>query len=423
MFAPLALAMRRWLQLSRLPVIVGATILFIPWFCLMWNGTVGELLPKLRLESKHGVMGAQEEPVQALSLENVLSGHYQKSASKVIGSLTPVYKPSIRWKSQIYYSLLGTSGASSIVIGRKGELFDLTYVQEYCGRDTSRLIPQAEEWAEKIARLQSFYEARGKVFLYLNTPSKPAVYPEYLPARYKCPAPEEDRRRKLEVYRSILERHHIHYIDAATLTAQARSRYPIDAFPQGGNHWTVLGASLTAQAITQAVNLQHGSQLLTPFTFSWQISFEPLGWDKDLLDLLNLRWPSEHYPVPALTFDSTSSNGSCRPARITEVGGSFLFTVNAALQEAACPPVISQWFYWDWRHFLYSEGPSKQILYFPPSPALPVDAERRSRDLLSDLDVMIFEENDQRTPESAHGQQLFDFLAAQAPVAESSRSR
>ena len=123
------------------------------------------------------------------------------------------------------------------------------------------------------------------------------------------------------------------------------------------------------------------------------------------------------------TFDSTSSNGSCRPARITEVGGSFLFTVNAALQEAACPPVISQWFYWDWRHFLYSEGPSKQILYFPPSPELPVDAERRSRDLLSDLDVMIFEENDQRTPESAHGQQLFDFLAAQAPVAESSRSR
>jgi hypothetical protein len=415
--------LRRRFQLKRLPVILGATILFVPWFFLMWNATVGGLLPRLRFESKHSVVGAQPEELEALSLESVWSGHFQKSASKAVGTLTLVYKPSIRWKSQIYYSLLSTSGSSSIVIGRDGELFDLNYVQEYCGRDTRRLIPQAEEWAAKIAWLQSFYETRGKVFLYVNTPSKPAVYPDYLPAGYKCPAAQTDRLGKLEIYRSILERHHIHYIDAATLTAQTRGRYPIDAFPRGGNHWTVLGASLAAQAITQAVNRQHGSQLLTPFKFSWQISYDPLGWDKDLLDLLNLRWPREHYPVPALTFDSRAPHSPCQPARITEVGGSFLFTINAALQEAACPPVISQWFYWDGRHFLYSQGPSKEILYFPPEPALPVDVERRNRDLLTDLDVMVFEENDERTPASTHGQQLFDFLAAQTRVAESSRSR
>jgi len=207
---PLPLVTRRWLPLSRLPLIIGGAILFVPWFCLMWNATVGGLLPMLRLESKHSVVGAQEEARQELSLEGVLSGDYQKSTSKVIGTLTPVYKPSIRWKSQIYYSLLGPAGSASIGVGREGELFDLNYVQEYCGRDTTRLIPHAEEWAAKIARLQDFYESRGKVFLYLNTPSKPAVYPEYLPTRYKCPAPEDDRLHKLEIYRSILDRHHIH---------------------------------------------------------------------------------------------------------------------------------------------------------------------------------------------------------------------
>src|SRR5215469_479253 len=415
--------MRRWFRVSRLPVFLGASMLFVPWLFLMWNGTVGELAPQLRIASKRAVVGAQSAELQPLSLEKVWSGRYQKSVSEVVGSLTPVYTSSIRWKSQIYYSLLGTSGSSSIVIGRDGELFDLSYVQEYCGRDLRRLLPQAEEWAAKIAQLQSFYEDRGKVFLYVNTPSKPAIYPEFLPGGYKCPAPQEDRLHKLEAYRLILERHHIHYIDAATLTAEMRSRYPIDAFPRGGNHWTVLGASLAAQAITQAENRQHGSQLLAPLSFSWRVSFEPLGWDKDLLDLLNLRWPSEHYPVPVLTFDSPLQRGACQPARITEVGGSFLFTVNAALQQAACPPVISQWFYWDWRHFLYAEGPSKEILYFPPSPALPVDADQRSRDLLSDLDIMLFEENDQRTPESVHGQQLFDFLSAQAQPEKTASSR
>jgi alginate O-acetyltransferase complex protein AlgJ len=403
---------QRRFQLSRLPVVIGVTILLIPWFCLTWNITIGEVVPQLRFRTKHTVAGVIEEAAQDMSFEGVLSSRYQTYVSKRIGRLTPIYKPSIRWKNQFYYSLLGTSGTRSILIGRQGELFSAEYVEEYCARDTAQLRPRAEAWAEKLARTQRFFEARGKVFLYVTTPSKPAVYPEYLPPSYKCPATSEDRLHKLEVYRSILDRYHIHYVDAATLTAQARASYPIDLFPRGGIHWNMLGATLAAQAITQAVNRQSRSPLLTPFTFTWQTSFEPRVSDKDLLEIMNLRWPDEHYPVPVPTIESKPPKGACQPARVTEVGGSFLFTINAVLEEAACPPVIQYWFYWEKKHFIFDEGPAKKSIFDPSYREISNEVPLRDRELLTDLDVILFEENEAAMPESSHGQQFFDFIAA-----------
>jgi hypothetical protein len=378
----------------------------------MWNITIGVAVPQLRFHTRHVVAGTVEEAPQDLSLEGLLSNRYQTYISRTIGTLTPIYKPSIRWKNQFYYSLLGTSGTPSILIGQNGQLFGANYVEEYCARDTAQLRPQAEAWAARIARTQRFFESRGKVFLYLNTPSKPAVYPEYLPSGYKCPATEQDRLDKLEVYRSILERHHINYVDTATLVAQARRSYPIDLFPRGGAHWNMLGATLAAQAITQAVN-QRRLHLLTPFTFNWQTSFEPKTSDKDLLEIMNLRWPDERYPVPVPTIESTPPGDPCRPARVTEVGGSFLFTINAVLEETACPPVIRYWFYWDKKHFIFDEGPAKASIFDPSYREISGDPALRIRELLTTLDILLFEENEAGTPASEHGGKFLEFIEAE----------
>jgi len=379
----------------------------------MWNFSVGAVVPELRFRTRHVIAGIVEEAAQDLSLEGLLSSRYQGYVSRTIGRLTPIYKPSIRWKNQLYYSLLRTSGTRSILIGQNGQLFGANYIEEYCARDTAQLRPQAEAWARRLAAAQRFYEARGKVFLYVNTPSKPAVYPEYLPSGYKCPATEQDRVRKLEVYQSILERYHVHFVDAATLIAQSRRSYPIDLFPRGGIHWNMLGAALAAQAITQAVNHLHGSQMFTPFTFTWQTSWEPKTSDKDLLEIMNLRWPDERYPVPVPSIESLHPESPCRPSRMSEVGGSFLFTINAVLEEADCPPVIHYWFYWDKKHFVFDEGPAKASIFDPAYKEISGDPALRARELLTDLDVLLFEENDAGMPGSEHGQRFLDFVEAE----------
>ncbi len=400
-------SIRRWLKPAHIPALIGAAILFASWAYLTWNTTVGELIPKLRFRTNNTIAGVFQDAAPDLSMESLLSYKFQSHVSHVIGTLSPIYRPAIHWKNQIYYSLLGMSAAPNVIVGRDRQLFQKEYLDDYCSRDLTRFTPEAEAWAEKIREMQDFFEARGKIFLYVITPSKPAIYPEALPAGLNCPSKPYDRQHKVAVYRQMLDRNGVHYLDAATLIAEARESYPISMFPRGGIHWNMLAAGLAAQALTDKLNALHESPILTPFTLTWERSFKPQGSDRDLIEILNLMWPDTHYEVPVVTFHSVPP-ASCRPARITEVGGSFLFELDDALAAIACPPEISDWFYWDLKHFRYPGGTAKPLA---------VDAEERREALLENLDVMIFEENEAVLPRTAHGVQLLKMIAGQSSTA------
>ncbi len=394
---------RTRLKIAYVPAAIGALLLFVPWFFFAWNITVAQLFPKLEFRTNKTLAGVIRDAGPQLSFANLASYKYQTYVSRAVGEMSPVYKPAIRWKNQLYYSGFGMSGMPAVIVGRGEQLYQPEYLQEFCSRNSGTYIPKAKAWAAKIRAMQDFFESRGKIFLYVITPSKPAVYPKVVPAGYSCRSSEQDRRDKLPIWDGILDRAGVHHADTASLVAHARDAYPISMFPRGGVHWNRLAASLGAQAVTDAINRLHGSPLLTPFTISWERSFTPEQSDRDLLDILNLMYPDKHYEVPVVTIHSQPP-ADCHPTRITEVAGSFLFLLNDALAQAACPPEISNWFYWDMKHFRYPGGTSRP---------LPVDAAERRDALLTNLDVMIYEENEAVTPEAAHGLRLLDFIAAE----------
>src|SRR5271166_823208 len=361
--------------LARLPVVIGAAILVVPWFFLTWNVTVAQAIPALRFRSKP-IAGMVSEEAPNLTLGNLTSYKFQTYVSHAVGTMTPIYKPAIHWKNQIYYSVFAMSGMPGITVGRNGQLLQKEYLDEFCARDLTRYRPEAEAWAHDIRRMQDFFEARGTRFLYVITPSKPAVYPGTLPAGFACPARPFDQQNNLAVWHEIIDRLGIHYVDTATVVAEAKSKYDISMFPRGGIHWNMLAASLGAQAVTDKLNAMFGSTVLTPFTISWQRSHDPQGSDRDLLDMLNLVWPDKRYEVPMVTLHPAERDSPCKPLRITEVGGSFLFEMDDALSQVPCPPAISNWFYWSMKHFIFPGGTSKPLA---------VDPEERKRALLSDL--------------------------------------
>ena len=57
---------------------------------------------------------------------------------------------------------------------------------------------------------RSYFESRGKVFLYIITPSKVAQNPQYIPDGYTCPTAAKDHSDKLLVYYDILDRLGVH---------------------------------------------------------------------------------------------------------------------------------------------------------------------------------------------------------------------
>ena len=97
--------------------------------------------------------------------------------------------------------------------------------------------------------MQDYFESRGKVFLYVITPSKVAQSPQYIPDGYTCPAAAKDRSDKLLVYDDILDRHGVHFVDTASDLAAAREEYGISMFPRGGIHWNSLATALGTQKV------------------------------------------------------------------------------------------------------------------------------------------------------------------------------
>ena len=387
----------RWrtrLKPGHLPLAIGASAMVISWFYLTWNTTVGELIPALRFRTKATIAGIVEESGPILSFDTVLRGTYQQWISVSIGKLSPIFKPAVGWKNQIYYSLLGTSGSSSVVIGKEQQLLGTSYLSEYCSRDLEKLHEQGEAWAQRISQMQYYFESRGKVFLYVVTPSKVARNPQYIPDNYTCPATAKDRLDKLLVYDYILDRHGVHFVDTASDLAATREEYGISMFPRGGIHWNSLAAALGTQTLIAAVNAQQRGAILAELSFTWRVSYHPRGLDRDMVDILNMPFPDLHYAVPELTYRSNAGAAGCNAIRITEVSGSFIFGINDALQKLACPPDITEWFYWDWNLMHYANNQQD---------VLPIDAQARRRSLL-DADVVILEENEASGPQSRHGE-------------------
>lgn len=393
--------MRRWFRLTHLPIAIGAFMLVMPWFYLTWNTTLGELVPAIRFRTKQTIAGVVQEAAPTLTLHALLTGQYQQSISRAVGILSPIFKPAIRWKNQIYYTLLGTAGSDRVVVGRDRQLLEMTYLDEYCSRDLATFRPKAEDWVGRLRTMQDFFEARGQAFAYVITPSKVAQNPQFIPESYACSAHPDDRARKLEVFDAILKRRGVRFVDGASNLAAARETYGIDMFPRGGIHWNALAAALATQDLVATLNAERAAPPLTSFRFTWRVSMNPVGADRDLLDMMNLPHPDRTYPVPVLDFQSADPPGGCRTVRIAEVGGSFLMGLNDVLEKLACPPDIAYWFYWDHNRFRYAEGRMRE---------LPMDADVRRKSLL-DADVVLFEENESALPDSKQGSLFLDELA------------
>jgi hypothetical protein len=226
-------------------------------------------------------------------------------------------------------------------------------------------------------------------------------YPHFIPDGYVCLAQGDTVARKLDLYSQSLARHGVHVVDGASNLAAAGREYGINMFPRGGIHWNALAAALATQKLVATANAQTVARPLPQFEFDWKTSYAPIGSDRDLLDLMNLPYPDDHYPVPVLIYRSPHSD-PCTPARIAEIGGSFLWMMNTVLLRQTCPPNIDYWFYWGQKRFRSETNAMIE---------LPVDPSARRQSLLT-TDVIILEENETSLPESEHAQALLQELAS-----------
>jgi hypothetical protein len=248
-------------------------------------------------------------------------------------------------------------------------------------------------------QIQRWYAARDKIFLYVITPSKPSIEPEWLPAGWPCAASLADRRDFHAAYRAILDQAGVNVVDAVETTMAAKRDFPFPPFPKGGTHFNAVSAALAAQQVITVLTRVGTWRRMDDFSFTWTMS-EPSEVDTDLRDAMNVPYTGMNYQTPRVSLEP-STVAQCTPILIGQVGGSFTYEINRILQRTACPPKID----------LYEYYRNTMALY-PGDRRFPVDPERRAWFLLDAAEVVLLEENEEIAGRSEHGQAFYGLIAS-----------
>jgi hypothetical protein len=379
---------------ERLPIFACAGLIGFLFLANLWNYAVERDWPKLRIRSSQPLDGVAALPPAPWTLDAFLAGETQRAVSINLGRASPVFPISVRAKNQTMYSLFGVSGASNIAIGRDGQLFGWEYIDEFCRRGAPPDGARLDRWADAIAEIAAAATARGKGFAYLISPSKPAHSPQYLPVGLKCPALSRGvAQGKLAPFRAALEQRGAPYVDSAQLMDAERANYAIDLFPRGGTHWNLLGAALALRDATRLLDAGPSGSPVGRFEFDWRENDFVKGTDRDLLDLLNLYWPDDHYPTAIV--EGRGKGGVCaRAPRILMVGDSFMRQLIVVSAQTPCPPTIDYWFY------MRDDRGGFTLARFVTEPGeigngarLPADLEQLPQSFLQ-ADAIVLEENE-----------------------------
>lgn len=385
-------------RMKRLGILALALTLVLPLLTI-WNLYALPHAPKWRVmigPRLHGVT-EPETPVD-FSLRTFADGSWQKFAATAVSEAYPLRPLLIRANNYIRLKLFGAYAAPGILTGDNAQLIAQDYLDEYCTRNKAKLQAEAREWIPKLKELQDYYEAHGRVFIYLITPSKAAYMPENFFPRLRCAAAEPDRIGKLPVYGRLLAEAGVHVVDAASLTHSLKGKYKVDLFPRGGIHWNAIGVANAANAVVREINRLERREAAPKLEWDYVVTHTAEGEDRDLTDLLNVLRPNVNYETAKVTYDPTLPC-EAYPAstqKVAIIGGSFIAELAKVLVKNACLSKLEGY------NYLY-RGSNAGTNYQLVRRRLTADDIRPLRE----ADVVILEENESAVPGTPHAREFY----------------
>ncbi len=194
----------------------------------------------------------------------------------------------IRLDNQINFSLFNEckSYKNAIVLGKNNWLYERPYINSYRGMDR---VPrkELEKRIAQMKQLQDLLEKENIVFLFIISPSKATVYPEYLPQRY-LRGYQHGILSNYDDVKELLDAYQVHYLDAHQYFVSQKNKAMYRLFLPGGTHWSHYGAYLFCLNIIDAIERQGNFSLGDLTGEPMLVDNHPRGTDRDLAGLMNV---------------------------------------------------------------------------------------------------------------------------------------
>lgn len=334
-------------------------------------------------------LGGVTEPAPhpELSWNGLRDNSYQPQLERYLDDRLGFRPWLIRLRNQLQFSLWRRINPE-IVLGKEQTLLQQGHVNAYLGRRAQGAAGY-ERQLRWLRRVQDSLQAHGTHLLVLLAPTKPRIYPEWLPDSCRNAGWQSAAPTNYDVVTREAAKRGLHFLDAAVLLQRWRPAAPCPLFPRTGAHWS--GYAVTQVADTLFGRLRATTGRYVPAVrrrgLDWATRTEQLRFtDNDLGELLNLWRDIPPFPqaYPRLEFEAS---GRRQRPNVLLIGDSFgqSFYGFYPYYEKLLSPESRFWFY-DRTVFwpLDTPGESRNVA------ELPLGEQLRGRDAVV---LVVMEEN------------------------------
>ena len=266
----------------------------------------------------------QLSPEISFTPETWIDGSYQEGKSKYLNDHVSFRPDFIRLNSQIDYSLFTKMNTGWGVIGKKGCILDMNYINSWNGADFVG-YDSALAKLMKLKALQDTLGKLGKSLVLVHTATKPYFYADCIPGKY---IRQKKQPTNFDVLRHIGDSLGIHQIDMNSWFCAMKDTSKELLYPKQGIHWSYYGAMLAGDSLVKYLEKLRHIQMPHPRWINVRHTTEPNATDNDIAGVMNLIWPvtTETFAYGEISCDSDTTK--TKPSAVY-IGDSYTITLIA----------------------------------------------------------------------------------------------
>lgn len=348
----------------------------IPWFLAV----LGICMPLIYQISEfhwiRNLRGYQAPPqdTAALSMPNLLDHSFQtyrESHLKYELRLKPFF---IRLNNELKYQFYDKFSLPQITEGKDRWLYSPTSIDTYYGTETI----DTAQIDVKIAKLRASIDSlnkRGTQFLFVIEPSKPGVYPEYLPDSDR---PKDNILPSYRIWKEKLAQNQVPLMDAFSLFKEWKKDTDVHLFMKGGYHWSQYAVYRVWDTLYNRIGDMTDIQMRGYSYSDTLLTSKPNKIDSDLAEAANLYWSSlvnETYVYPQVQLGEDLNE---KP-KVLLVGDSFFW--NMHIDDLPKKFFDHEFYFWYYYEQVYITGETHYAKMKEP-----LDL----KDALEDTDIVIY---------------------------------